>query len=47
MMKRCYVDELPRVMIVCVRDIGVGDEFLLEYSERYVDIYIDKEEGEV
>lgn len=39
-MKVTYVEELPRVMIVCMRDIQVGEEFLLQYSDEYVQEYI-------
>lgn len=38
-MKIAYVEELPRVMIVCTRDIAKGEEFLLKYSDEYVDEY--------
>lgn len=41
-MKTCYVDELPRVMIVCTKDIiDIGQEILLQYSDEYVKAYID------
>jgi len=39
-MKIVYVEELPRVMIVCIRDINVGEELLLQYSDEYVQEYI-------
>lgn len=39
-MKITYVEELPRVMIVCKRDINVGEELLLQYSDEYVQAYI-------
>jgi|EP00979_Chaetoceros_neogracilis_P005860 hypothetical protein len=39
-MKIGYVEELPRVMIVCIRDINVGEELLLQYSDEYVQEYI-------
>jgi hypothetical protein len=35
-MKRCHVEELPRIMLVCKRNIGVGEEFLLDYGSGYV-----------
>jgi hypothetical protein len=34
-MSICYVDELPRVLIICKRDIPVGTEFLLDYGSGY------------
>ena len=39
-MKVTYLEELPRVMIVCMRDIQAGEEFLLQYSDEYVQEYI-------
>jgi len=38
-MKIAYVEELPRVMVVCMRDIEVGEEFLLNYSDDFVEAY--------
>jgi hypothetical protein len=32
----CYVEELPRLMIICKRDIAVGEELLLDYGSDYV-----------
>lgn len=32
----CYVEELPRIMIICKRDIAVGEEILLDYGTDYV-----------
>jgi hypothetical protein len=39
-MKLCYVEKLPRIMIICKRDIPVGDEFLLNYGDDYVEAYL-------
>jgi len=39
-MKIAYVEELPRVMVVCTRDINVGEEFLFKYSDEYVQEYL-------
>lgn len=38
-MKITYVDELPRVMVVCRKDIEVGEELLFRYSEEFVEEY--------
>jgi hypothetical protein len=38
-MKITYVDELPRVMVVCRKDIEVGEELLFRYSEEFVKEY--------
>lgn len=39
-MKITYVEELPRVMIVCTKDVDVGQEFLLSYSDEYLEEYM-------
>lgn len=39
-MKIAYVEELPRVIIVCMKNIQVGQELLLQYSADYVEEYI-------
>ena len=39
-MKICYVEELPRVIILCTRDLAMGEEFLLNYGDDYADAYI-------
>jgi hypothetical protein len=39
-MKICHVEELPRVLIVCKVDIAVGEEFLLNYGDEYVQYYL-------
>jgi hypothetical protein len=38
-MQVCYVDALPRIMIVCKKDIAVGEELLLNYGKGYVDSF--------
>lgn len=44
-MKTCYVDQLPRVMIVCKRDVKVGEEFLLDYGDAYVHAFLRDNQG--
>jgi hypothetical protein len=39
-MQCCYVDSLPRVMIVCKRDIQIGEEILLNYGDSYVEAFM-------
>ena len=39
-MKIAYVEELPRIMAVCLKDVNVGEEFLFQYSKEYVDEYL-------
>ena len=38
-MKIAYVEELPRVMVVCKKDIAIGEEFLFKYSDGFVEEY--------
>lgn len=38
-MKIAYIDELPRVMVVCKKDIKVGEELLFKYSDEFVTEY--------
>jgi hypothetical protein len=38
-MKIAYVEELPRVMVVCRKDIEIGEEFLFKYSDGFVEEY--------
>lgn len=38
-MKIAYVEELPRVMVVCRKDIEEGEEFLFQYSKDFCDEY--------
>jgi hypothetical protein len=47
-MKIGYVELLPRVLIICKRDIAKGEEFLLNYGDDYADAYLrgsNKEQG--
>eukprot|EP00617_Octactis_speculum_P016242 CAMPEP_0185762792 /NCGR_PEP_ID=MMETSP1174-20130828/21761_1 /TAXON_ID=35687 /ORGANISM="Dictyocha speculum, Strain CCMP1381" /LENGTH=131 /DNA_ID=CAMNT_0028444621 /DNA_START=287 /DNA_END=682 /DNA_ORIENTATION=- len=39
-MKIAYVEELPRVMVVCVKDIDEGSELLFQYSKEFCDEYL-------
>ena len=39
-LKIAFIEELPRVMVVCLRDIEVGKELLLSYSAEYVQEYL-------
>ena len=38
-MKIAYVEEIPRVMIVCQKDIVSGEEFLFKYSDEFTSLY--------
>jgi len=44
-MKICYVERLPRVMVVCKRDISIGEELLLNYGDEYTDRYHSEDVG--
>jgi len=39
-MHRCFIDTFPRVLIVCEKAIGVGDEILTSYGEGYINYWI-------
>ena len=39
-MRRCYIDTLPRILIVCERDIEEGEEILTSYGEEYCKVWI-------
>jgi SET domain-containing protein len=34
-MRTAYMNSYPRILIVAMRDIQVGEEFLLDYGEDY------------
>uniref|UniRef100_A0A7S1C1U7 SET domain-containing protein n=1 Tax=Corethron hystrix TaxID=216773 RepID=A0A7S1C1U7_9STRA len=38
-MQIAYVEEIPRVMIVCRKDIESGEEFLFKYSDEFSELY--------
>jgi hypothetical protein len=38
-MRTVYIGTYPKLVIVCTKDIEVGDEFLLDYGSWYVDTY--------
>lgn len=39
-MKTVYVNTFPHIVIVCKKDIEVGDELLLDYGEEYTKAYL-------
>jgi hypothetical protein len=39
-MKTVFIATYPHVVLVCIQDIDVGDEFLLDYGRCYVDAYM-------
>jgi len=41
-MKTAYVEGLPRNVLVCLRSISAGEEFLLDYGVEYNTCYITK-----
>jgi hypothetical protein len=43
-MKTVYVNTYPHIVIVCKKDIEMGDEFLLDYGEEYTKAYITKKQ---
>jgi hypothetical protein len=41
-MHRCCIDTLPRILIVCQRDIEIGEEILTSYGPDYIKFWIEK-----
>ena len=39
-MRTVYINTYPHICIVCMRDIEIGDEFLLDYGEAYNKAYL-------
>lgn len=39
-MRRCFIDTQPRVLVVCLRTIEIGDEILTHYGDGFYDLYI-------
>lgn len=39
-MRTAYVNTYPHIVIVCLRDIEEGEEFLLDYGKAYTDAYL-------
>ena len=39
-LRTAYVDTLPHILIVCIADIEVGDEILLDYGKAYNNAYL-------
>ena len=38
-MRVCYIDTYPHIIIVCTRDILEGEEVLLDYGDAYIEAY--------
>ena len=39
-MRTVYIDTYPHLVLVCMKDIEIGDEFLLDYGEAYNKAYL-------
>lgn len=39
-MRTAYVNTYPRIVIVCMQDIEIGEEFLLDYGEAYTKMFL-------
>jgi SET domain-containing protein len=39
-MRTVYIDTYPHLVIVCMRDIDIGEEFLLDYGDAYNQAYL-------
>lgn len=46
-MRTAYIEKMPRIMLICTREIVVGDEILLDYGEEYNDHYLRGGEAEL
>lgn len=43
--RRVFVDTTPRIMVVCKRDINIGEELLTSYGDAYVNRFLRKEDA--
>ena len=39
-MRTTYIETFPHLVVVCTRDIEIGEEILLDYGEAYNDIFL-------
>ena len=39
-MKTVYIDTFPHLVIICMKDIDIGEEFLLDYGDAYNQAYL-------
>jgi hypothetical protein len=44
-MQRVYIDTYPHILIICLEDININEEFLLYYGKEYIDEFILKING--
>ena len=38
--RTAYIDSYPRLLLVCIKDIEVNEELLLDYGESYITSYL-------
>ena len=39
-MRTVYMNTYPHIIIVCTKDLEIGDELLLDYGKAYTDAYL-------
>lgn len=39
-MRTAYVGSYPHVMVLCIEDIEIGEEILLDYGDEYTNMYL-------
>jgi hypothetical protein len=44
MMQRVYIDTYPHIVIVCIKNIEIGEEILLDYGKSYIDEFLTKKD---
>ena len=42
-MKTCYINSFPKLLIICTATIEIGDEILLDYGTSYNEAYLGQE----
>ena len=45
-MRTVYVDTFPHIIVLCVEEIDIDDELLLDYGEDYHNAYLSKKSGD-
>jgi SET domain-containing protein len=36
----CYIDGYPRIFFICIKDIKIGEELLIDYGDEYNKIFL-------
>lgn len=46
-MQRVYIDTYPHIMIVCLKNLNIGQEILLDYGPSYIEEFLSKKPASV